>query len=125
MPSLRHITILACAVFAFLSIVRNHDSRTVMSADDVRACTEMVQAQDNSAEFQTARKANSLFRAPRTIASTWSGRPSVTFDFGSALHASAAFDGRKMACVALNAACRRIAYGRSIDRNIVLHNLRL
>lgn len=116
---------LACAVFAFLSIVRNHDARVVSSALDTPASIEMVQAYSDDAEIQAARKANSLFRVPRTMASTWNGRPSVTFDFGSALHASTVADSRRVSCTAFKSVCRRIESRRCIDRNIVLHNLRL
>lgn len=124
MPCIRYISVLAGVLFAFLSIVRNNASE-VISADEVsHNSMEVVQAQDNSAAIQLARKANYLFRTPSTVTSVWSGRPTVTPDFGSASYASAVFDGR-MSCAALLTACRRVESRRHIDRNVVLHNLRL
>ena len=124
MRSLRHILLLAGALVVFLSIVCDNDSAS-MSAPKVASETiDMVQSYDDYAEFQTARRANSLFRIPRTIAVAWNVGVLFARDTAPMSYASTKIDARVW-CTSLESVGRRVENHRNLDRIIILHNLRV
>ena len=123
MRRLRHILLLAGALVVFLSIVCDNDSASA-SAPKVADTIDLVQSYDNHAEIQTARRANSLFRTPRTIAVVWNAGVSFARDTAPMAHASTKIDARVW-CASLESVGRRVESRRSLDRIIILHNLRV
>ncbi|MBO7169315.1 MAG: hypothetical protein J6V43_04475 [Rikenellaceae bacterium] len=124
MRRLRHILLLTGALFVFLSIVCDNDSVSVSAKKVTPATIDMVQSCDDHAEIHTARRANSLFRTPRTIAVVWSAGVSFARDTTPMEHTSAKIDARVW-CASLESIGRRVESRRSLDRIIILHNLRV
>ena len=124
MRYLRHILLLIGALVVFLSIVCDNDSASASAPKVASDAIDMVQSYDNHAEIQTARKANSLFRTPRTIVVMWSARVSFAKDSAPMAYASNKIDTRVW-CASLESVGRRVENHRNLDRIIILHNLRV
>ena len=124
MHYLRHILPLIGALVVFLSIVCDNDSVSASATKVASDTIDMVQSCNNHAEIQTARKANSLFRTPRTIVVMWSARVSFAKDSAPMAHVSNKIDTRVW-CASLESVGRRVESHRSLDRIIILHNLRV